>query len=129
MTENTYVEFEGKCYMIDLDKLLETVTKSSATVKDQTKVETWGYVTDEKGNTDFKTIQKEFSETSSDGRETFSTIRYDLVKNLINLIVSPIADENGNVLRITSFDDMFFGQKIAFNTLLNEGIIIEITEE
>ena len=78
---------------------------------------------------EFKVVQKEISESTSDGTDTYSTIRYDLIKNLLNLIVSPIADENGNVFRITSFEDMFFGQMLAFNTLINEGIIIEVEQE
>lgn len=121
-----FIEFEGKTYAIDVEKLVKVATKTNETIKDKTKVETWGYASDGENEPEFKVVQKEVSESTSDGTETYSTIRYDLVKNLLNLIVSPIADDNGNVMRITSFEDMFFGQMLAFNTLLNEGIIIEI---
>lgn len=121
-----FIDFEGKTYAIDVEKLVKVATKTNETIKDKTKVETWGYASDGENEPEFKVVQKEVSESTSDGTETYSTIRYDLVKNLLNLIVSPIADDNGNVMRITSFEDMFFGQMLAFNTLLNEGIIIEI---
>ena len=127
--DGNYVEFEGKTYAIDVEKLIQIATKTSDSVKDKTKVETWGYTTDDDGQGDFRVLQKEISESISDGTETFSTIRYDLIKNLLNLIVSPIADDNGNVMRINSFEDMFFGQLLAFNTLINEGIIIEVSED
>ena len=127
--DGNYIEFEGKSYAIDVEKLISVVTKTNESVKDRTKVETWGYAADDDGDADFKVLQKEISESVSDGTDTYSTIRYDLIKNLLNLIVSPIADENGNVFRINSFEDMFFGQILSFNTLVNEGIIIEVTED
>ncbi len=64
----------------------------------------------------------------TDGSETFGTIRYDLIKSLLNLIVTPSTDENGIPVTMTSFNDMYFGQILAFNTLVNEGIIIDITD-
>lgn len=123
------IEFEGKTYAIDVEKLIKVATKTNEGIKDRTKVETWGYASDGDNEPEFKVVQKEISESTSDGTDTYSTIRYDLIKNLLNLIVSPIADENGNVFRITSFEDMFFGQMLAFNTLINEGIIIEVEQE
>ncbi len=124
--DTNYIEFEGKTYAIDIEKLVQAVTKTNETMKDKSKVETWGYASDGENDPEFKVIQKEISESTSDGTDTFSTICYDLIKNLLNLIVSPIADDNGNIMRINSFEDMFFGQILAFNTLLNEGIIIEV---
>lgn len=123
------IEFEGKTYAIDFEKLIEVATKANDAIKDKSKIETWGYATDTNNEPEFKVVQKEVSETTSDGTEAYSTIRYDFIKNLMNLIISPIADENGNVFRVNSFEDMFFGQMLAFNTFLNEGIIIEVEQE
>ena len=123
------LEFEGKVYVIDFDKLMSLVTDLPDVSKEKTKTETWGYVSDEENKPDFRMIQKEVAENTTNGMETFGNIKYDFMKNLLNLIVSPISDDNGNLMRLESFGDMYFGQKLAFNTLINEGIIIEITED
>lgn len=125
--ENNFIEFDGKVYAIDFDKLIEVVMKSSDGLKNKSKTETWGYLPEEDGVSDFRVLEKEISESTTDSLEALSTIRYDLIKNLLNLIVSPVVDENGNLIRLNDSDDMLFGQRLAFNTLVNEGIIIEIS--
>ena len=129
--ESNYISFDGRVFAINVEKLISYVAKPSVNenVKDKTKVERWGLLESDDNDTDnFRLISKEFSETLTDGSETFGTIRYDLIKSLLNLIVTPSTDENGLPEKIETFDDMYFGQILAFNTLVNEGIIIEITE-
>ena len=132
LTENNFITFDEHVYAIDINKLLSYVAKPSVneSVKDKTKVEHWGLVEDGQGNVqdDFRLISKEMSETLTDGSETFGTIRYDLVKSMLNLIVTPATDDNGVPVTINSLDEMYFGQILSFNTLVNEGIIIEITD-
>ena len=128
-TDGNFIEFEGKFYAIDVDKLISWVTKKPEPSKDRTKVETWGLVPDDTGDNEFRVLQKEVSENITENTDTVGGLRYDLIKNLLNLVLSPIADENGGIHRINTFSDMFLGQAISFNTLLNEGIIIEIGEE
>jgi hypothetical protein len=124
------VEFEGKLYMIDVDKLMKMISEPREIVKDKSKVETWAYAAEKEGDDpELRVIQKEITENTSNAGETFGNIRYDFMKNLLNLVVSPISDEAGSILRINSFEDMYFGQVLAFNTLINEGIIIEVTED
>jgi hypothetical protein len=128
--DGSLIEFEGHTYAIDFERLMDLITKPQELSKDKSKTETWGYSTlDENGEGDFRCLQKEISENVTDNGETVNPIRYDLLKNILNLILSPIADENGNIIRIQSLNDMFFGQMIAFNTLINEGIITNISEE
>lgn len=129
--ENNCIEFDGRVFGINIEKLISYVAKPSVNenVKDKTKVERWALLDNEDAKEDdFRLVSKEFSETLTDGSETFGTIRYDLIKSLLNLIVTPSTDENGIPVTITSFNDMYFGQILAFNTLVNEGIIIEITD-
>lgn len=123
------VEFEGKLFLIDFDKLMSLVYDLPDVTKEKTKTETWQYVQDEDNRPDFRIVQKEVSENTANNVETLGNIKYDFMKNLLNLIVSPISDDNGNILKINTFSDMYFGQVLAFNTLINEGIIIEIAEE
>lgn len=125
VNNSNFIEFDGKSYAIDFEKLVSVISKTSET-KDTAKVETWGY---NDGDNEFKVIQRELSENTNDGSSTYGTIRYDLMKNLLNLVVSPFADENGNIMQISRPEEMFFGQALAFNTLVNEEIIIDVTEE
>lgn len=129
--DNNYIEIDGHYYAIDLKKLFSIIASPADNgVKDKTKTETWGYVPNDTAKEgDFRMVQKEFTETVSDGSETYGALQYDLIKNLLTLVINPIADENGNLLQITDFENMLVGQALAFNTLLREGIIIEITEE
>ncbi len=124
------IEFEGKVYIIYVDKLMKMISEPREIVKDKSKVETWAYAADKEGEEpELRVIQKEVTENTSNAGETFGNIRYDFMKNLLNLVVSPISDEAGSILKINAFEDMYFGQVLAFNTLINEGIIIEVTED
>lgn len=132
VTENNFITFDGHIYVIDINKLLSYITKPSIneSAKDKTKVEHWGLIEEGDGSVgdDFRLLSKEMSETLTDGSETFGTIRYDFFKSMLNLIMSPTTDENGLPVNMNSLDDMYFGQMLSFNTLVNEGIIIEITD-
>jgi hypothetical protein len=126
------IEFDGKYYALDINRLITAVfeNKEVDKTKDRSKVETWGLASTGEGNEpEFRVIQKEVSESNSDSNENYASYRYDLVKNLLNLILSPLADENGGIMRINTLDEMYFGQMIAFNTLVNEGILIEVNED
>ena len=58
-TDGNFIEFEGKFYAIDIDKLISWVTKKPEPSKDRTKVETWGLVPDDTGDNEFRVLQKE----------------------------------------------------------------------
>ena len=109
MSENNFIEFDGKIYAIDVKKLFSYISKSTNEVKDKVKVERWGYDMDDE-ESDFKVLNKEIQETISDGSETFGNIRYDFLKNLLNLILAPIADETGGIMKINNLEDFLFGQ-------------------
>lgn len=123
-----FIQFDGKTYALNVKRLFEILSDfcPAETTKEKHKSESWGYTDD--SYKDFKLLSKENMEHTVSDKETFASVKYDLYKNLLQLILNPTVDDEGNVMPLRSLDEMYFGQAISFNTLLNDGIIIEITD-
>lgn len=125
----TLFDFEGKCYYIDLNKLISWVSDTPTKQRNVETSITQIYpmeIVDEMENAG---PSKEITETKNSLNETLNTFKYDLVRNLINVILSPLINsEDGSYLPFDP-NNLFLGQTIAFNTLLNEGIIIEVKQD
>lgn len=125
---DNYIELDGKFYAFDLDKIMEFINKSQDVT--QTINQTYGIPLPQDGSKisgDFQLVNKEVSEIKTNGSETLSTIRYNLMLNFLNLVLLPITDGDGIVL-INTISSMHLGQRLAFNTLYEMGIIYEIEE-
>jgi hypothetical protein len=135
--ENT-IAFEGKYYAIDVDAFMKAVSSKEDNENDKQTTVTQSYgipivnmhTGDPQATTDsIKLISKEITESNSNVNEIMSTYRYNLINNLLNILMTPISDGNGTVILTNSASEMHFGQKLAFNTLFEMGIIYEIEFE
>lgn len=119
-----YIEFDDKQYAIDMSKLMQWVAKTPSNEKNVTTSisHLWPLMEDENDNS----VQKEITETKSTLNENMNNVRYDFVRILVNTLLSPVYNSDGMPLKAVSLSDLSFGQMIAFNSLVKEGIIIEL---
>lgn len=113
------LEYNDKCYAIDMDKLMEWVALTPPGERNNTITISKVSILDEDGETQIP--QKETTETQSDLNDSMNTVRYDFVRNLLTILFTPIVTDNGAIVTTPTF-----GQTLAFNSLVKKGIIIEI---
>lgn len=119
------IDIDGKYYILDLDKLMAWVVETPASEKNINTITTMSYpITNEDDN---ELVEKEVSETKSTLNEVMNNVRYDLIRNLLNILFTTFTNDMGQIV-ILSMNDLTLAQKIVFNTLLNKKIIIEISK-
>lgn len=119
-----FILFEDKKYALDLNKCIDFMLSGKDI--ETSKTETYGLLED---SDKLQVVSRELSETNNNCNDVISNIRYDLLKNLLNMLLSPIFDSSGQPLMVKCFDHMHFGQMLTFNTLVNAGILVEIEED
>lgn len=133
-----YIEFDGRYYAIDVDAFMKTVSAKDDNENDKETTVTQSYGIpmiaihgNEQQPVDdsIKLISKEITEANRNVNEVMSGYRYTLVSNLLTILMTPISDGSGTVILTNSSGDMHFGQRLAFNTLFEMGIIYEIEFE
>ena len=129
--DNNYLSINNKLYAIDLEKVMEFITKPQDVV--QTINQSYGVpMTQDEVNIttlgDIQLLSKEVSETKNNTSEVQSTLRYNIISNILNLVLMPISDGEG-VIMINDSSSMHLGQRLSFNTLYEMGIIYEIEQE
>lgn len=129
--DNNYLEIGGKLYGIDLEKIMDFISKPQEVT--QTINQSYGIPITQDGETvtvsnDITLVNKEVSETKTSPSEAQSTLRYNIIANIINLVLMPISDNEG-VVMISDTASMHLGQRLCFNTLYEMGIIYEIDPE
>ena len=126
----SFIGFDGKNYVINIKRLFECLAEYTPAeiTKEKHKSEQWGYNPYDEECKNFKCLSKETVEMVKNDKETFASVKYDLYKNLLQLVLNPTIDDEGNIIPSRSMEDFYFGQAVAFNTLLNDGIIIEVTD-
>lgn len=135
---NNYKDIDGTVYSINLEKFMEFVYSITPDEKDSTtnitqifavESELGESVTSEIHNenisdlSQLKPVSKEIEENKANNNTAFNNIRYDLLRILLNIVINPYYNPDGSLI---VNDEMFLGQKIAFNTLLNNGILVEL---
>lgn len=119
------IDIDGKYYMLDLDKLMAWVVETPASEKNINTITTMSYpITNEDDN---ELVEKEVSETKSTLNEVMNNVRYDLIRNLLNILFTTFTNDMGQIVTL-NINDLTLAQKIVFNTLLNKKIIIEISK-
>ena len=117
------ISINGKYYKIDMDSVMAWVTETPSTERSIGTITTLTYQSvDDNG----ELVEKEVSESKNSLNEALNNVRYDFVRILINTIFTVYSNSINEMVTV-SFDDLSFGQKIAFNTLLDKGIIKEVT--
>lgn len=119
------IEIDGKCYIIDLDRLMAWVVETPSGEKNINTITTMSYPITNDDEEDI--VEKEVSETKSTLNETMNNVRYDFVRNLFNVLFATFTTDMGQVVSMST-KDFSFAQKITFNTLLYKKIIIEISK-
>ena len=117
------LKYNDKIYTIDIDKLMKWVSSNPVSERNVVSSITQIYPVmgdneeeiPEETLLDYST--KEITEHKETLNDTMSNIRYDIIKILLNALMYDMSSE----------EDMSFQQKLALNTLINKGIIIEIS--
>ena len=115
----------NKCYIIDLDKLMAWVSETPSSEKNISTVTTMYYPITSDDQVDV--VEKELSEYKSSLNDVMNNIRYDLIRNLLTVLLTTYTDDMNRIIT-RDVSDLSFTQQIAFNTLLNKKIIIELTK-
>lgn len=121
-----YFSFCNKYYRIDLDALCDFITGLDAQdglMSEKTKSEQWVKNEDDD---EFTLVSKDVTETTTSRADSYGTVRGEIVKLFLTLVLYPTIDGSGGVSEIKDFSDMTFGQTIALNTLIDEGIVKEV---
>ena len=126
---NNYVEIDGTYYVLDMDALSKyIISNDNGNVVERTKSEQW--VASETGVKDMELVTKDITETTQARRDEHAPFRAEVAKMLLSLVMYPTVGDSGESITLKSLNEpMTIGQVIAFNTLLEEGIIKEITVE
>lgn len=116
-----------KVYLLDIDAIIEYITKSDESTKNVNTQTVNHYRSAD--NTDASQVVygaelcyvgKEVSEDKHTKSETIDTIRYDLVKSMIETLLNINFD--GDDEDLTSIT---FGEKIIFNSFIEKGFLKE----
>ena len=127
---NNYVEIDGTYYVLDMDALSKyIISNDNGNVVERTKSEQW-VASENKGSKDMELVTKDITETTQARCDEHAPFRADVAKMLLSLVIYPTVSDSGESIALKSLSEpMTIGQVIAFNTLLEEGIIKEITVE
>ena len=124
------IEFRNERYAIDINRFFEVFSGNLLDENDVNTVITATYGEDGANNNDLSLISKEVVESKRNGIDTLYGLRYDTLKLLVDTLFTIQYDEkNGCVKDVSDYEDLTFAQKIAFNSLLNEGILIKIDKK
>lgn len=128
---NNYVEIDGTYYVLDMDALSKyIISNDNGNVVERTKSEQWVASENPGVKGDMELVTKDITETSQARRDEHAPFRAEVAKMLLSLVMYPTVGDSGESITLKSLNDpMTIGQVIAFNTLLEEGIIKEITVE
>lgn len=124
-----YLSISGKYYGLDLNKVMEFVGNSTTTVQNIHQVYQYSDEEDVM-NGEMRLSSKEISESKENVNEVIMSNRYNLITTVLNLILIPISDSStGEIIVTDKLTSMNIGQKLAFNTLIDMGILYEIEFE
>ena len=124
-----YLSISGKYYGLDLNKVMEFVGDSTTTVQNIHQVYQYSDEEDVM-NGEMRLSSKEISESKENVNEVIMSNRYNLITTVLNLILIPISDSStGEIIVTDKLTSMNIGQKLAFNTLIDMGILYEIEFE
>lgn len=118
--QEVYFFADERMWGIDIDKFTSICLTSDNEKSKDTEI-TEGFEKDENGT--FTQTSRIIREVNSQGNMQNDTIRYDLFKTLLSVILDKRVMNFGGLENELKVD---FSFNLAFNTLLKEGIIYEI---
>lgn len=111
---------DNRKWGVDIDKFAKICLTSDNEKSKDTEI-TEGFEKDDNGN--FTQTSRIIREVNSQGNMQNDTIRYDLIKTLLSVVLDKKVMNFGSFEQEIQYD---FSFNVAFNTLLNAGIIYEI---
>ena len=120
--EEIFFVADERKWGVDIDKFTKMCLTSDNEKSKDTEI-TEGYEKDDTGS--MTQVSKIIREVNSQGNMQNDTIRYDLIKTLLSVILDKKVMNFGSMENELRYD---FSFNIAFNTLIKAGIIYEITE-
>lgn len=119
------IEFGGVYYRFDLDGFSKSIKLGNSKPDDKYKVSTLETKTLVGGD-----VVTKLTETTSERGFELDSAKYELVKTMIEIVMDDVdidADDTLGVER--AFDKFNLSYRIAFNTLLSYGILVESESE
>lgn len=121
-------KIDNKVYAIDMNKLMKWVATTPSSEKNvSTTITQVIPIIDEETGIEEETMAnfstKEITENKETLNDTMNSIRYDIVKIFLNKLLENEFYEGSLENNLT------YQQRICFNTLLHNGIIIELNAE
>jgi len=120
--DQVYFVADGRKWGVDIDKFTKMCLTSDNEKSKDTEI-TEGYEKDDNGS--MTQVSKIIREVNSQGNMQNDTIRYDLIKTLLSVILDKKIMNFGSLESELMYD---FSFNIAFNTLLKAGIIYQMEE-
>jgi hypothetical protein len=118
--QNFFFTPDNRKWGVDIDRFTKICLTSDNEKSKDTEI-TEGFEKDENGS--FTQTSRIIREVSSQGNMQNDTIRYDLFKTLLSIILDKKVMNFGSLENEVQYD---FSFNVAFNTLVKEGIIYEI---
>ena len=127
---NEIIMIDGTEYHFNLNKIFEIITyRSEKNEKEKEVVDSYEYDSLSVAKLSTKVVR----ELTTPNDSQFDTIKYDLIKTFIIQIITysdmtdvDIPDKEGAFqVPVTNVNFMPLGTRIAFNTLVEEGILIK----
>lgn len=123
--EHRLFSHDDRVFYINLNKMMEWICETPSQQKNIETTITQIYPIDIDNSFDGDSVQKEITEVKNTLNETLNTFKYDLLKNFFSVLFNNVMVSDG---QIVSLEDtgLSLGQTIALNTLMVEGIIVEV---
>lgn len=127
-----YIAIDGKFYAFDINRLFDFISSNSENEPDVQMTNHMTYGITDNGDIegeDLELVTKDCIETTNSVNKELMNLKYDFVQKLIdNFFISGIT-ENGLPCDNIDFNNLTPKQVFCMNTLISEGILIEITNE
>ena len=120
LNEKYSLTFNGKYYKLNIERINNFCLVSSGKTGSEGEI-TEAYETDENG--EFRLSSKINREITTTGNTQEDMIVYDFIKGLVSKLLESNVNTNDTENQVD------FGFALAFNTLIAEGMIEEITEK
>ena len=121
---------EGNTYALNLEKLMEFIITPMNRELDGNTTLVQCYENNHiDSNPGLSLTKKEISENKTNINELTCSMRYNVIMEMLNLLTTPLTDENGMLISLLNLESWPLGHALAFNTLLEMGVIYQIEEE
>lgn len=120
---------EGNVYALNLEKLMEFIITPMNRELDGNTTLVQKYENNNIESVGLSIVNKEITENKTNINELTCSMRYNIIMEMLNILTTPLTDENGMLISLLNLNEWPLGHALSFNTLLEMGIIYPIEEE